>query len=525
MSFWCRCVSPFMLLLVATMNVDGFEVWVQTSSLAVEFGQALEVTCNTTCKDPKFVVEHKPGINPKRINNDKWITDQFPKVEKWDFTVPCSVICPSENDHHKESKVVVTVYNRDLNISSVPEALEINRQYQLECIGPKVYPKNKLKLTWLKGSEVVQHNFTKEEGFPDEDDRLRNVLNITAKILDDGQQYTCLAEVILGSNTTKQITNYSVNLEIYAFPDSPRILNKNPIEVNQEVTLTCEVLNVHPAEKIGIKWILNGKDQKPSKHRPDDPSLVRETIAWTPQQIGPNEVVCIAYFEGYPSVPQKKDNISIEVYILPDLEIQTPTSYEDLPVNITCSLSNATGDFQLKLKVGSEVLVSARAESMISYMVIPQAEMNRQLYICEAELEFQHQFIRAIKQNSTFNVQYKPRNTVIMVNNKTQSKSPVNIIKGDEFTVSCSSNGNPQVTMDWYIRKSGNQESKLETNSPEVLHVSQATSEHEGIYKCKAMNKHGIAEKEVEIKVIETKSKDQTWRFAFSSGHLQWKVY
>uniref|UniRef100_A0A4W3GXA4 Ig-like domain-containing protein n=1 Tax=Callorhinchus milii TaxID=7868 RepID=A0A4W3GXA4_CALMI len=49
---------------------------------------------------------------------------------------------------------------------------------------------------------------------PDEDNRLRNVLNITANKSDDGQNYTCVAEIILESNNTMQIQTSSVTLQV-----------------------------------------------------------------------------------------------------------------------------------------------------------------------------------------------------------------------------------------------------------------------------------------------------------------------
>ncbi|XP_041033035.1 vascular cell adhesion protein 1-like isoform X2 [Carcharodon carcharias] len=289
--------------------VTGFEVLININPPAVEFGGSLQVNCSTTCTKPVLSVEYKPGVNPNRTKSRNWSTDYFPSVQEWDFAAPCTVFCESKM---KEKKVVVTVYNREINITPPPEVLEVNRTYSLECTGPRVYPNNKLILTWLRGREIIQSNFTEETGFPDEDKRLRNVFSFTASMSDDGQEYTCLAEVDLGSGTTKPIATSSVTLQTH----------------------------------------------------------------------------------------------------------------------------------------------------------------------------------------------YKPGGTTISVNNKTVSEFPVYVSKGDEVTITCNSSGKPTPTVKWEDLGNG---SNIEIGPPGVLRISQATSEHQGIYKCRATNQYGIDEKEVDIRV-----KDQT---------------
>ncbi|XP_041033276.1 intercellular adhesion molecule 5-like isoform X3 [Carcharodon carcharias] len=526
------------------------------------------------------MVEYKSGINPNRTNGDKWVADFFPSVEAWDISVPCFVRCGEE----KTAKKVVTVYNREINITPPPEVLEVNRTYSLECTGPRVYPNNKLILTWLRGGEVVQSNFTGEPGFPDEDERLTNVFSFTASLSDDGQEYTCLAEVDLGSNTTKPITNSSVTLHIYSFMDPPRILDKNPLEVKQEVTLTCEVTNVYPAEKMRVRWSQDGEELNSVPTRPNS-NTIRVTTAWIPQVSGLMEVTCTADFEEYPSIPPKNDSIFIEVYAFSAPEIQIPTSPEGNPVNITCSVFNVSGKLQLRLKNGNDTLVNGSSSSglTIYHTVDAQAQLDGQQYVCEAEMKLQLQpmtspivkkqvetlhvlyapleaqifkgqedWIKGKSQNLTCQgegnptpqvfwtkdekifsgeifhipsvqmqhgglykctvtneygskrsyvnavILYKPGDTTISVNNKTVSGFPVNISKGDEVTITCNSSGKPTPTVKWEDPSNG---SNIEIGPPGVLRISQATSEHQGIYKCRATNQYGIDEKEVDIRV------------------------
>ncbi|XP_078091102.1 intercellular adhesion molecule 1-like [Mustelus asterias] len=488
------------LIFTVTKNVVGFEVLIDTNPPVLEFGDSLKINCSTTCAFPKplITVEYKSGTDPIRNSSDNWIADFFPSVKAWDISVPCYVNCKGAKTANK----VITVYNREISITSPPEVLEANRAYSLECIGPRVYPNNKLILTWLRGSEIVQSNSTGEQGYPDEDKRLRNVFSFTASVSDDGQVYTCLAEVDSGSSDRKLIANSSVTLQTCSFMDPPRILDKRPIEVKRETTLTCEVSNVYPAEKMRVRWSQDGKELNSTTTRPNS-NTVRETAAWTPQVSGLTEVVCTADFEEYPSVPPKNNTIFIMVYVFSEPEIQVPVTLVGNRVNITCSVFNVSGQLQLRLKNGSDVLVNELSNTglTIYHTLDVQAQLDKQQYICEAEMKLQVQPMTSSivkKQVITLQVLSKPGDTTISVNNKTVSGFPVNVSKGDEVTLICNSNGNPTPTLKWEDPGNG---SNVEIAPPGILRISHTTSGHQGIYKCTATNPYGIDEKEVDIRV------------------------
>ncbi|XP_059495784.1 intercellular adhesion molecule 1-like isoform X1 [Stegostoma tigrinum] len=410
-SMYNNIIPAVLAFWIQTATVTGFEVSIDVTPPAVEFGDSIEMNCSTTCQKPSMNVEYKPGVNPTRTNSSTWYNDYFQSVQNWDFTLACSVMCKLDNFQLKEKKMSVTVYNREINIISLPEVLEVNRRYSLQCIGPRVYPNNKLILTWIRGSEIVQRNSAENQGLPDEDNRLRNVFNFTASLSDDGQEYTCLAEVDLGSNTTMSITNSSVTLQTYSFMDQPRILDKRPKEVKQEVILTCEVSDVYPVEKMRVRWFQDGEELNSVTTRPNS-NTVQSTAAWTPQETGLIEVVCMADFEKYPSVPSKNHTVFIEVYVFSSPEIQIPTSHEGNLVNITCHVLNVSGDLELRLKKENDILAKGSSSTglTISHTVQAQAKLDGQQFICEAELKLQDQSITSpvIKQQvGTLHVLYQ----------------------------------------------------------------------------------------------------------------------
>ncbi|XP_043550984.1 intercellular adhesion molecule 5-like isoform X2 [Chiloscyllium plagiosum] len=264
-----------------------------------------------------------------------------------------------------------------------------------------------------------------------------------------------------------------------------------------------------------VRWFQDGVELNSDTTRPNS-NTVRITAAWTPQESGLMEVVCMADFEKYPSIPPKNNSAFIEVYAFSSPEIQVPTSQEGNLVNITCLVLNVSGDLELSLKKGNDILVSGSSSTglTISHTVEAQAKLDGQQYICEAELKLQDQSMTSpvIKQQiETLHVLYKPRDTImtISVNDKTisgnntpMSSIPVEVTKGDEITISCKSNGRPSPTLEWVNPSNG---SNIVIGPSGFLHIPYVTSEHQGIYKCRATNQYGIDEKEVDLRV-----KDET---------------
>ncbi|XP_078285646.1 intercellular adhesion molecule 1-like [Rhinoraja longicauda] len=412
-----RHLHLVLLVFTLTTKGNGFEVVIETDTPSVEFGGSLNVTCRTTCSNYTMEIELKPGLNYSMINNNNSITYQFPTVEKWDLPIPCMVTCLSENDTLNDDKKVIIVYNRDLAIAPHPEVMEINKTYQLNCTGPRVYPNNKLNLTWRRGDKVVKWVGKDKVGkIPEEVPPLVNTLDIIASMTDNGKVYKCSAELDIDSNTTKTIESSAFTLQTYSFPEPPRILNGKPIEVNEEVTLECDVQNVFPAEKLNVTWFHNEEELKTVTKKLSSHHIQANTT-WTPQDTGLTEFTCRADLD-YPINLTRSHNISIEVYVFSEPVIQAPNKIVvGNPVNITCSVFNASGVLQLTLKNGNEILAneSSSAELTIYHTVHPKAEMNGRHLTCVAELTLRHHSEPIVKQQiTTLNVQSEESTRIII---------------------------------------------------------------------------------------------------------------
>ncbi|XP_032906788.1 hemicentin-1-like isoform X2 [Amblyraja radiata] len=230
-------------------------VLIKAEPSAVEFGHPLIVNCSSSCVATSILMERLGGQNETK--QSQWVAHSYSTILSWSLVMYCTARCSSKEKDRLNT--TIPVYNRELNITSPPEVLEINTTYSLECTGPRVDPINKLILKWQRGNKIIETNSTEEISISHEDKRLRNVLQFTARTTDDGQVYTCVAEVDLGSNTTLQITNSSVTLQTYREPRSTMISVNNqsssesPVHVasGDNITLVCDTLgNPEPT----IKW-------------------------------------------------------------------------------------------------------------------------------------------------------------------------------------------------------------------------------------------------------------------------------
>eukprot|EP00062_Callorhinchus_milii_P021058 gi/632977374/ref/XP_007905308.1/ PREDICTED: vascular cell adhesion protein 1-like isoform X2 [Callorhinchus milii] len=235
-------------------NGTEFNTWIDLSSQAVEFGEFVKINCSTTCGRPEPFIQFELKEKPKNIiGGPTWKAFSYSSVQFWDNPIICLVTCGSNASF---TSLVLPVYNRELNITQPSGVLQEKKQYSLECTGPRVYPKDRLILKWLKGDEILHTAFTNVPGMPDEDNRLRNVLNITANKSDDGQNYTCVAEIILESNNTMQIQTSSVTLQVnYAPTVGINKASEDWVEGKPQ-TVSCDVTG-SPAPR--LTWTKDGK--------------------------------------------------------------------------------------------------------------------------------------------------------------------------------------------------------------------------------------------------------------------------
>ncbi|XP_078387443.1 vascular cell adhesion protein 1-like isoform X6 [Cetorhinus maximus] len=466
----------------------GNEMWINVNPTAVEFGDSLVVNCSTTCAADNIIIE---GIKDQN-HGAQWRTAHSSSIQQWSLKVTCFAKCTKSPPQTK----IITVYNREINITPLPEVLEVNRTYSLECTGPRVYPNNKLILTWLRGREIIQSNSTGEEGSPDEDKRLRNVFSFTASMSDDGQEYTCLAEVDLGSNTTEPIANSSVTLQTHYEPRNTTISVNNktmsefPVYISKgdEITITCNSSgNPTPT----VKW--------------EDPSNGSNV------EICPPGVLRISQTtSGHQGI--YKCRVTNQ-YGIDEKEVDIRV--KDEPGNTTISVNNKTvSGFPINISKGDEITITCNSSGNPTPTVkwedpsngsnveirppgvlrISQTTSGHQgIYKCRATNQY-----GIDEKEVDIRVKDKPGGTTISVNNKIVSGFPVYISKGDEITITCNSSGNPTPTVKWEDPSNGR---NVEIGPPGVLRISQATSEQQGIYKCRATNQYGIDEKEMDFRV------------------------
>uniref|UniRef100_A0A4W3GZJ0 Ig-like domain-containing protein n=1 Tax=Callorhinchus milii TaxID=7868 RepID=A0A4W3GZJ0_CALMI len=322
---------------------------------------------------------------------------------------------------------------------------------------------------------------------PDEDNRLRNVLNITANKSDDGQNYTCVAEIILESNNTMQIQTSSVTLQVnckFLFShkvcsESRKNGNSPFLSVNQLCICLFSCVNLFFFDKltdaptVGINkasedWV-EGKPQTVSCDVTGSPA---PRLTWTK--------------DGKPL--SRERTLHIQSVHMDDAGLYTCTI-------IFLFLSSYFQKSPIQINNGDNVTLTCFSEAN------PSANLSWEYPHQSTNVkEYPSGILFISYANSGNSGIYKCR-----ANNhhgtdvqKVEISSPIQINNGDNVTLTCFSEANPSANLSWeYPHQSTN----VKEYPSGILFISYANSGNSGIYKCRAHNHHGTDVQKVEISV------------------------
>ncbi|XP_067829029.1 sialic acid-binding Ig-like lectin 16 isoform X4 [Heptranchias perlo] len=287
--------------------------------------------------------------------------------------------------------------------------------------------------------------------------------------MDKGAVYSCIISTVLAFWIQTNVAGF----EVWINTNPPAVEFGDSLEVNCSTTcadpsMTVEYKpGIHPNRTNSRDWIT---DRFPSIQNWD--------------LVVPCSIICLS-----DNNKLKEEKKVVTVYN-PPTEAQVRKTADDWIEGKSQTLScNAAGN----------------PAPQVSWIKDEQIYFGEKLHIPSVQLRDGGQYVCRVTNEygskiSSLNavIMYKPQNTSISVNNKTVSGSPIHVSKGDEVTMTCDTNGNPPATFQWEAPSKGSND---ETGPPGVLRISRATSEHHGIYKCRATNKYGTDENEVDIRV------------------------
>ncbi|XP_007663114.1 vascular cell adhesion protein 1 isoform X3 [Ornithorhynchus anatinus] len=339
----------------------------------------------------------------------------------------------------------------------------------------------------------------------------KSILTMNPVDFKNEHSYLCTA-----SCDTKKMER-AIQVELYSFPHDPVITMSDFLEVGKPATITCQVSQVYPSERLKIELLKDGHIIREKEFFMDEEKKSLETkslevtITPTTLDIG-KSITCqaelpIVDMEFFPKLRKTTQKLPINTAPKNTVVSVTPSTViqEGNYVMMTCSSEGLPApeiSWSKKQKDGNLEILSHNATLILNAAMTADSG----LYVCEGTNR-----VGKDKKEVELIVQVAPRNTVI-------SGAPTTTVQeGDYVTMSCSSDGLPAPEISWSKKLDNGVLEFLSQNA--TLTFNATVTENSGIYVCEGSNKAGKERKEVEL-IIQVPPKD-TVLVAFPSNSVK----
>uniref|UniRef100_F7FF34 Vascular cell adhesion molecule 1 n=1 Tax=Ornithorhynchus anatinus TaxID=9258 RepID=F7FF34_ORNAN len=339
----------------------------------------------------------------------------------------------------------------------------------------------------------------------------KSILTMNPVDFKNEHSYLCTA-----SCDTKKMER-AIQVELYSFPHDPVITMSDFLEVGKPATITCQVSQVYPSERLKIELLKDGHIIREKEFFMDEEKKSLETkslevtITPTTLDIG-KSITCqaelpIVDMEFFPKLRKTTQKLPINTAPKNTVVSVTPSTVvqEGNYVMMTCSSEGLPApeiSWSKKQKDGNLEILSHNATLILNAAMTADSG----LYVCEGTNR-----VGKDKKEVELTVQVAPRNTVI-------SGAPTTTVQeGDYVTMSCSSDGLPAPEISWSKKLDNGVLEFLSQNA--TLTFNATVTENSGIYVCEGSNKAGKERKEVEL-IIQVPPKD-TVLVAFPSNSVK----
>ncbi|XP_028919534.1 vascular cell adhesion protein 1 isoform X1 [Ornithorhynchus anatinus] len=321
----------------------------------------------------------------------------------------------------------------------------------------------------------------------------KSILTMNPVDFKNEHSYLCTA-----SCDTKKMER-AIQVELYSFPHDPVITMSDFLEVGKPATITCQVSQVYPSERLKIELLKDGHIIREKEFFMDEEKKSLETkslevtITPTTLDIG-KSITCqaelpIVDMEFFPKLRKTTQKLPINTAPKNTVVSVTPSTViqEGNYVMMTCSSEGLPApeiSWSKKQKDGNLEILSHNATLILNAAMTADSG----LYVCEGTNR-----VGKDKKEVELIVQAAPKNTVVSV-------TPSTVVQeGNYVMMTCSSEGLPAPEISWSKKqKDGNLEI-LSHNATLILNAAMTADS--GLYVCEGTNRVGKDKKEVELTV------------------------
>uniref|UniRef100_A0A8C5RU42 Ig-like domain-containing protein n=1 Tax=Laticauda laticaudata TaxID=8630 RepID=A0A8C5RU42_LATLA len=460
-----------------------FDVTIWPENPVVEHGGSLWLNCSTSCQE----ADARGGLETslmkkKKDNGSHWAVFQLVNITEWASVTECSFSCYGE---HKSVQANIMVYQipEHVELDPVP-IMETGKVYNLTCRVANAAPIQLLTVTVYKGTEKLHVETFENHSAPGASDILVT-FPITAQQDNHMEEVTChIALDLRPRGQLLEKTSFSEVLKVFDFLADPQLHTLHYVQANSNLSVTCEVAGVFPAEE--AQFDLKFAEQILNASITLSGNTVRAQAQVSSLPTGNYQLNCTVSLG-----PTTKSAVeTVHIYKEPQPMRMFPLHIADVPEmdELSCPSNHTWVErtqqtLHCLAKGNPKPLVACFKEGIAYDVEEKKKQVDRSqagIYNCTATNE-----LGSSTRTVTIHVEYGPE--------LEESKCPSHQtwLEGNLWNLSCHADGIPIPEV--FCIKDGNVYNAGKRHN--------ITRSHVGVYYCNATNVHGSVTKMVNVTV------------------------
>ncbi|XP_042361779.1 intercellular adhesion molecule 5 [Plectropomus leopardus] len=228
------------------------------AEIVVRFGDSASINCNTT--QPDFVgMGWEATLGSTAFLRQPTVLWTVDKLEDWTMYVTCYVFLRGGFQCNVRPNITLYKTPDIVSVSAMHQGPMVEgKEYSLKCDIFNVAPVGKLRLTWIRDNKTV--NIKTFDGNSIGPVNESAILNVTANRDDNGAQFKCMAELILGPNGPEIVPTVtsSPHIAVVNYKPQIKVCERHLTDVEHKIRvdmLSCEADGNPPP---AVQWYYKG---------------------------------------------------------------------------------------------------------------------------------------------------------------------------------------------------------------------------------------------------------------------------